>query len=84
MQQLKLLCLYTCSTSMNMHLNSGCVSVSSLVVRCQSCPPSETDKEDLLVKRAKEFLYRHRNSLSGPVPMSKDRNTSLLAGSDRR
>lgn len=54
------------------------------MVRCQSCPPSETDREELLVKKAKEFYYRHRGSFSGAVSMAKDRNTSLLLDSHKR
>lgn len=54
------------------------------MVRCQSCPPSETDREELLVKRAKEFYYRHRGSFSGSVSMAKDRTSSLLIDTHRR
>lgn len=53
------------------------------MVRCQSCPPSETDREELLVKKAKEFYYRHRGSFSGAVSMAKDRTSSLLMGSHK-
>ena len=62
----------------------SCLSLFLLVVRCQSCPPSETDREELLVKKAKEFYYRHRGSFSGAVSMAKDRNTSLLLDSHKR
>lgn len=54
------------------------------MVRCQSCPPSETDREELLVKQAKEFLFRHRGSFSGSVSMAKDRTSSLLIDTHRR
>ena len=55
----------------------------TLVVRCQSCPPSATDREELLVKKAKEFLNRHRGSFSGAVSMAKDRKSTLLMDSQR-
>ncbi|XP_068751727.1 forkhead box protein N3-like isoform X1 [Montipora capricornis] len=54
------------------------------MVRCQSCPPSETDREELLVKRAKEFYYRHRRSFSGAVSMAKYKSPSLLIDSQKR
>ncbi|XP_048579902.1 forkhead box protein N2 [Nematostella vectensis] len=41
------------------------------IVRCQSCPPSATE-QDSLVKRAKEYFYKHRGSFSGSPTMVKD------------
>ena len=72
------------SIKLQLHTNVTNCFFFSLVVRCQSCPPSATDREELLVKKAKEFYYRHRGSFSGAVSMAKDRNSSLLIESHRR